>query len=91
MMPFVVFQGTTEDDGKFLTFETPPHRARFRVNMWAELPTGKRISNDYRTKKPCHFTDLMEQTVKPEVDKFINEAKQSGGVSRYGFSCYLWG
>ncbi|WP_339678257.1 hypothetical protein [uncultured Zhongshania sp.] len=92
MMPFATYQGTTDDDGKFLKLETPKERrARYRVNMWVETNNGGRLTDDYTAKKPCALNDLLQQTILPAVDELIEEAKEHGGTKRYGFSCFKWG
>lgn len=92
MKPFAVFQATAYDDGDFSTFNPPPaRRFRQRVELWIETTTGERLTDNYSTKKPCSFSEFLEQTIKPAVDELIAEARDLGGTEKYGFSCYLWG
>tara|TARA_R110001583_G_scaffold155783_4_gene307457 strand:+ start:5836 stop:6114 length:279 start_codon:yes stop_codon:yes gene_type:complete len=92
MKPFAVFEGTTDEDGKFSKFDIPgKRRHRFRVVMWIKTNNDTRLEHDFSTKQPCRFTDFMTQIVKPAVDEIIAEAAQHGGTKRYGFSCFKWG
>ena len=92
MKPFAVFQGTTDEDGKFVRFDIQgKKRRRYRVVLWIKTNNGDRIEHEFSTKTPCRFTDFMAQIIRPAVDDIIEEAAENGGTERYGFSCYKGG
>ncbi|MBU0539643.1 MAG: hypothetical protein KKG73_14560 [Gammaproteobacteria bacterium] len=92
MKPFAVFEGTTDDDGKFTKFDMPgKRRQRYRVVLWIKTKSGDKLEDAFSTKTPCRFTDFMTQIIKPAVSEIIAEAAEHGGTERYGFSCYRWG
>lgn len=92
MKPFAVFEGTTDEDGKFSKFDVPgKRRHRYRVVLWIKTKNGNKLEDAFSTKTPCRFTDFMAQVIRPAVDDIITEAAAHGGTECYGFSCYKWG
>jgi len=92
MKPFAVFEGTTDDDGKFVKFYVQGKRPhRYRVVLWIKTKNGNKLVDTFSTKTPCLFTDFTAQIIRPAVDDLIAEAAEHGGTERYGFSCYKWG